>query len=146
MPTKTLLIIPFIFICFASFISAQEKPLRCSKATVYKRLKILPGRPEKTNYFAQYEEFCQRRSRSGFVKHGPYKLWGPNGEVIVQGQFAKGKKTGTWTRWSPDQTVEEIWQNDKYIEAKVKWNVELGRWFQFHFIRSFGHGRQILQS
>ena len=120
MPTKTLLIISFIIIYFAGFSSAQEKPLRCPNTTVYKRVKILPGRAEKTNYFALYEEFCQQRMARGFVKRGPYRLWGPNGEVIIQGQFAKGKKTGTWTRWLPSGTVEEAWQNDKLIEAKVR--------------------------
>src|SRR5215204_3764767 len=115
MLTKTLLIFSFIFICFTGFAYAQkEKPLRCPKTTVYKRVKISAGRPEKTDYFAQFEEFCTQRGASRrFVKHGPYWLWGPNGEVIIQGQFVNGKKNGTWTRWIPSQTVEELWKNGK---------------------------------
>lgn len=105
--------------CFVSFAAAQEKPLRCSKTTVYKRARILPGSPEKTNYFAQFEEFCQRRvARKGFVKHGPYRLWGPNSDVIYQGQFVNGKKSGKWMRWISTQTIEELWENDQLIESK----------------------------
>lgn len=117
---KTLFIFTIIFIGLVEFAAAQEKPLRCSKPTVYKRARIKPGSPEKTNYFAQFEEFCQRRTaKSGFIKHGPYRLWGPNSEVVIEGQFVNGKKSGKWMRWTPGETVVELWEDGKLVESNV---------------------------
>ena len=118
MLNKTLLLFCFVFICFAGLASAQVKTIVCPQATAYKQVKITQGRPE-SELFAQYEEFCQQKSKSkGSFKQGAYRLWGPNGEVLVEGQYANGKKDGKWKRWIPGQFIEEFWTKGKLGESK----------------------------
>jgi hypothetical protein len=57
--------------------------------------------------WAQYEEYC-RHTETG-QRHGPYLVWGANGEKLVEGQWIEGKEHGLWTRRAPSQTVRETW-------------------------------------
>jgi len=34
-----------------------------------------------------------------YVNHGSWKMWGPEGTVVAEGQYDMGKRIGNWTRW-----------------------------------------------
>jgi hypothetical protein len=107
-----------VLIGFAGLAAAQRKTLACPKATAYRRVKIKPERAESA-LFARYEEFCQGKRKTGDAfKHGPYKLWGPNGEVLVEGQFVDGERDGKWKKSTPRQIGVEFWTKGRLIESE----------------------------
>lgn len=38
---------------------------------------------------------------------GPYKTWHENGQLYMEGQFVKGKRSGKWTFFNPDGSIEK---------------------------------------
>ncbi len=38
---------------------------------------------------------------------GPYKTWHENGQLYIDGQYNKGKKSGLWKFYKPDGSVEK---------------------------------------
>src|SRR5205823_4284814 len=65
------------------------------------------------------EEFCRRREANGtFVKHGPYTLWGPNGEAFEQGCFVDGQRDGKWISINTSQVVEHFYDKGTIVPAK----------------------------
>lgn len=111
----------FLFISVVSPPTPQSN-FECPKGTTYRKKPIVakttadPFIPE----FAQSEEYCQRRGEDGtFVKEGPYLVWGPNGEKLIEGQYLYGRKEGKWKRWIPSQILEDTWSKGEFVQSIV---------------------------
>ncbi|MFN8588741.1 MAG: hypothetical protein U0704_13185 [Candidatus Eisenbacteria bacterium] len=50
-------------------------------------------------YYPQFEEYCRKKVGGGWVKHGHFVLWGPNGERLEEGEYRDGVRIGSWARW-----------------------------------------------
>jgi antitoxin component YwqK of YwqJK toxin-antitoxin module len=39
---------------------------------------------------------------SGWIRHGPYREYDRNGQLISEGAYKNGKEEGLWRVWQPD--------------------------------------------
>ncbi len=38
-------------------------------------------------------------ARGNYLNHGSWKMWDQRGNLVAQGQYEYGNRTGTWIRW-----------------------------------------------
>ena len=38
-------------------------------------------------------------AEGNYLNHGPWKMWDENGNLVAQGDYANGNRTGVWVRW-----------------------------------------------
>ena len=99
-------------------ICAQEA-IKSPEGTERVFLKMSPEAAQKA-YFPQAEEFCRKQLGDGsFVRHGPYVLWGPNGERLAEGQYKNDQKDGIWLHWRPSQVLEYTWKDGQAGPPRV---------------------------
>ncbi len=68
--------------------------------------------------------FCERLDAAGrSVIHGPYLSLHANGRTAVEGQYAEGKRTGSWRTYAVDGSkVEELtFSADAYNGLRTQW-------------------------
>jgi hypothetical protein len=76
--------------------------------------KLTPAEASKSSGVA--EEYCRRNAADGTsVKHGPYTLFGPNGEAIEQGNYVDGQRDGKWVYTSAVQVSERVFNRGKPV-------------------------------
>jgi len=105
----------------AGSVPGQQSNFECPKGTEHRWERVAARRPNDPFFpqFAQFEEYCQGKKDGALVKHGPYQVWGPNGEKQVEGQYVYGRKEGKWIRRIPSQTLEDTWSKGEFVESKV---------------------------
>jgi len=62
-------------------------------------------------------EFVEAPNAAGeMVKDGPFILWARDGKKLAQGIYDLGRRTGTWTFWNDDGSVDHaqsgVYEND----------------------------------
>lgn len=89
------------------------------------------------------EEYAANKGADGrLVKHGPYVLWGPNGEAVEQGQFVDGKRAGTWISTTTGQVCERSYVDGELVLDKTK-VVGTPLWFVIDFEAAHPQGQRI---
>ena len=53
--------------------------------------------------------------------HGRWESYNVKGELVVLGEFVRGKKTGKWIFWSDDKLTEVNFKNNKVL-SHHSWN------------------------
>jgi hypothetical protein len=118
--SKSTLVLGLCLMSAGSLPSAQSN-FECPKETEYRKERVAARKSNDPFFpqFAQFEEYCERKVDGALVKDGPYKVWGPNGEKQVEGQYVNGRKEGKWIRRIPSQTLEDTWSKGEFGESKV---------------------------
>jgi len=84
----------------------------------------------------QIEEYCVKDGK----RHGPYRKWGPNGELEEQGHFEEGEKHGVWDTVIPSQIQQRTYNHGKKIKSEV---FGLPKKFIIDFDSCIPHGKGI---
>jgi antitoxin component YwqK of YwqJK toxin-antitoxin module len=88
------------------------------------------------------EKWCQIEDESGEpVRHGPYGEWYESGAKAESGQYRRGLRDDTWTRWYPSGKVDAIieYANGKPVSF-VAWHENGQRWEEGGFVDGFKQG------
>ena len=114
-------ILIFFFGFFILMLPTRANALNCPEGSQHFLQETTPKlKSDPFLYYGIKEEFCGYYDTKGeIIRNGPYILWGPNGEKSQEGQYLNGKKEGKWIRRIPSQTLEDTWQDGKYITARI---------------------------
>jgi antitoxin component YwqK of YwqJK toxin-antitoxin module len=77
-------------------------------ATEYEEVKAEPGvvgevelvRERYLDGKVRIERQVTLNNDGNYVNHGAWKMYSPNGDVVAEGQYHFGERTGLWTRWT----------------------------------------------
>jgi uncharacterized protein len=52
-----------------------------------------------SNGSTKIERQVTQDANGNYVNHGSWKMWNESGQLVVQGEYENGNRTGTWVRW-----------------------------------------------
>ncbi|MEM6997185.1 MAG: toxin-antitoxin system YwqK family antitoxin [Myxococcota bacterium] len=70
------------------------------------------------------ESYCILAGRDTVTKHGPFRGWHENGALHLQGEYARGLRTGVWSVYRADGSQES--------ESSYDQDVQDGPWTTWH--------------
>jgi antitoxin component YwqK of YwqJK toxin-antitoxin module len=91
-----------------------------------------------------HEEYCVRIAESGPpVKHGPYRKWAANGNLILEGRYEEGKQQGRWSEYYDSGRDKRIieYEDGVYDGAWTKWYESGQKWAEGTYREGKKHGR-----
>src|SRR5262245_30634896 len=53
-------------------------------------------------------------AQGNYINHGTWKMWDQKGNVVAQGQYDRGNRTGEWIRWYRSVTEAELLSKPPY--------------------------------
>ncbi len=58
-------------------------------------------------------------SQGNFLNHGPWQMWDQRGNLLAQGEYRYGNRTGTWLRWYRSPSESELLTKMPYQQFKL---------------------------
>ena len=109
------------------------------------------------NRRVKVERYVVQDADQNYVNHGPWRMWDPEGNLIVEGAYSDNQRTGQWSRWyKPEDaklfTAEPFRQFEPPFLSRAEFGVgELdGVWTiidtkrrkvcEWHFVEGRRHG------
>lgn len=96
--------------------------------TLYRFYAVVPPKNFRYKIDRNYHSYVQdsiivtRGAVAGKVMHGAYTLYYPDKNLMEQGNFKYGLKTGEWKTWFPGGELKQLtnWKDGKVVEKKKK--------------------------
>lgn len=69
--------------------------------------------------------YCVLQEEGGrAVKHGTYRRWDRSGQLLIEGDYVRGKRDGRWRQWYPDGRIKE--------ESSYREDIFDGPWSKYY--------------
>lgn len=97
-------------------------------------------------WFVQYHENGRLREAQHFeegFRQGTYLRWNTEGQLLVQGEFCRNRKWGTWKIRQNSELLVENYQDDLLHGECFRFSAE-GSFESTHYWRGFKQGAQII--